>query len=174
MNINIKTERLFIRRFVLSDSKDYYEIFGNPAIAKYDDFSPITENEAEHDIEKIINAYRDETSEELEFAVEYTAEKKVTGVIHLEKKESFFIGYHFNEKYHGRGMAFESVSAFIDYLEANYGRKIKAIVDPANTPSIKLLGKLSFVFLDETTKADGSGKNIVEHIYERKKSAKEG
>jgi hypothetical protein len=30
-------------------------------------------------------------------------------------------------------MAFESVSAFIDYLEANYGRKIKAIVDLPTT-----------------------------------------
>ena len=165
--INIKTKRVLIRKLVKKDAEDYFQIFGNPAIAKYDDFSPITREEADKDIDDIIKTDC-RNSKEKEFAVELQAEKKIIGVLFLKIENSYIsIGYHFNEKYHGKGLATEAVKAFIDYLEKKYSKEIRAIVDPLNEQSIKLLKKLSFVFIKEkkTKKEDKS--IMTEYIYKR-------
>ena len=165
--INIKTERVLIRKLAEGDAEDYFQIFGSPAIAKFDDFSPITREEADENITDIIKAYCN-NSQEKEFGVELQAEKKIIGVLYLKDWDYYIsIGYHFNEKYHGKGFAAEAVKSFIGYLEKNYSKEIRAIVDPLNEPSIKLLKKLSFVFIEEkkTKKEDNS--IMTEYIYRR-------
>jgi len=167
--MQIKTERLIIRELAADDAQDYFEIFGNPAISKYDDFSPIKEDEAAENIAEILEEYKND-SDEKEYGVELEAEKKITGVLYLHREgDYFFIGYHFNEKYHGRGLAFEAVTAFISYLENSTGREVRGIVDPENKPSIKLLIKLSFEFLEEKKKETPDGKIITELIFRRKR-----
>ena len=53
------------------------------------------------------------------------------------------IGFAFLPEYNGYGYAFESAVAVMDFARSSLGlKKILAIVDPANQPSIRLLGKL--------------------------------
>ncbi|MCL2481682.1 MAG: GNAT family N-acetyltransferase [Spirochaetaceae bacterium] len=165
--INIKTERVLIRNLVKSDAEDYFQIFGNPVIAKYDDFSPITREEADENINDIIIAYCN-NGHEKEFGVELQAENKIIGVLYLKEEDSYFsTGYHFNEEYHGKGFATEAVKAFIDYLEKNYSKEIRAIVDPLNERSIELLKKLSFIFLEEKKTKKEDNTIMIEYIYKK-------
>ena len=165
--INIKTERVLIRNLTESDAEDYFQIFGNPVIAKYDDtFTTIKREEADGNISDIIKAYSSNKHEK-EFGVELLAEKKIIGVLYRKEEDGYFlIGYHFNEDYHGKGFATEAVKAYIDYLENIFSKEIRAIVDPLNESSIKLLKKLSFVFSEETKKKEG---NTIkrEYIYRK-------
>lgn len=166
-SIDIKTERILIRNLEKNDAESYFQIFGNPAIAKYDDFSPITREEADENIDDITEAYCNNGYEK-EFGAELKSEKKIIGVLYLKEEDNYFsIGYHFNEHYHGKGFATETVKAFIGYLEKNYSKEIRAIVDPLNEHSIKLLKNLSFVFFEEkkTKKEDNS--TMVEYIYKK-------
>lgn len=143
----INTERLKIRKFNLNDHTDYYEIFGNPVIAKFDDFEPITKEQAIVDVKCLIENYNNSNPEELEFAVELLVEKKVIGVMTIKfKEDGIYIGYHFNEKYHDKGFALEATQSFIPWLKKEYNKKIRAVTDPENVPSIKLLNKLGFHF----------------------------
>ncbi|MCL2295071.1 MAG: GNAT family N-acetyltransferase [Spirochaetes bacterium] len=167
MQINIKTERLIIRNLIPNDAEDYFQIFGNPLIAKYDDFSPITREEADENISDIIKAYSS-NSQEQEIGAELLEENKIVGVLYLKEENSYVLtGYHFNEKYHGKGLAAEAVKAFIDYLEKNQTKEIRAIVDPLNENSIKLLKKLSFVFVEEKKTKTENNVTREEYIYKK-------
>lgn len=167
--MDIETERLLIRKLEKKDASDYFEIFGNPEISKYDDFSPIQKTEAEQNIHDIIEAYKNEELEK-EFGVVLKSEEKIIGVLYLKlENDSWFTGYHFNEKYHGKGYAAEAVSAFLKDLENRSGRQIRAIVDPDNKPSIKLLEKLSFEFMEQKSR-EKNGKIINESFYRKNKN----
>lgn len=152
----IKTARLTIRKLGYADCRDYYEIFGNPTIARYDDFDPISEGETRANIEQIIDHYR-RNSPDLEFAVEWRDERKVVGVLALLiENDTVFIGFHFNEAYQGRGFATEAVTAFIPWLQKTYALPIKAVTDPQNQASIRLLGKLGFHLERKVVRRDGA------------------
>jgi len=165
--IKIKTERVSIRNIIKSDAEDYFEIFGNPVIAKYDDFLPMKREEVDENINDIIKAYCNHGHEK-EFGVELQEENKIIGVLYLKEEDSYFsIGYHFNEKYHGKGFAAEAVKALIDYIEKNYSKEIRAIVDPLNERSIELLKKLSFVFIEEKRTKKEDNTIMIEYIYKK-------
>ncbi len=170
--MQIKTERLLIRELEEKDARDYFEIFGNPAIARYDDYEPIRESDADENIADIIAGYRCDKPEK-EYGAELQEEGKIIGVLYQHAEEIyFFIGYHFNENYHGRGFAIEAVNAFVNHLESTSGREVRAIVDPENSPSIKLLGKLSFVFHEERKTEKEGGGFITELIYRKPRKGK--
>ena len=56
----------------------------------------------------------------------------------------------------GKGYANEAMQAALDWFEKSYGaRRVVCMIDPANTPSIKLAGKLGFAELRKATLPDG-------------------
>ena len=165
--VNIKTERLLIRKLLKNDAENYFQIFGNPLIAKYDDFAPITREEADKSIDDIIKAYSNNGPEK-ELGVELQSGKKIIGVLYLKEEDNYVsVGYHFNETYHGKGFALEAVRAFTDHLEKNQAKEIRAIVDPLNERSIKLLKKLSFIFIEEKKTEREDCSIMFEYIYKK-------
>lgn len=153
MNLNkihIETERLLIRNLLDSDQTAYYNIFGNPNIALYDDFSPITKEDAVQNINDIKANYVNGNHEQ-EFAVALLSQNNTIGVLYMRNETNrILIGYHFNEDYHGKGYAIEAVRAYINWISGNSSKKIEALVDHNNQPSLKLLKKLGFIFLEQT------------------------
>lgn len=144
--VNIPTERLLIRNLTASDYTAYFKIFGNPNIALYDDFLPITEEDAVQNITDIIANY-EANHHEQEFAVALVPENNTIGILYMcHEMARILIGYHFNENYQGKGYAIEAVKAFINWITDNYDQKIEALVDYQNLPSIKLLQKSGFQF----------------------------
>lgn len=144
--VHIPTERLLIRNITTSDHTAYFMIFGNPNIALYDDFLPITEKDAVQNVTDIIANY-EANYQEQEFAVALIPENTAIGILYMRHEMArILIGYHFNESYQGKGYAIEAVKAFINWISGNYDQKIEALVDYQNLPSIKLLQKTGFQF----------------------------
>jgi RimJ/RimL family protein N-acetyltransferase len=74
------------------------------------------------------------------------------------------VGYHFNEKFHGKGYALEAMTAFIFWLHKNTGREILAVTDTRNERSINLLLNIGFEFVRTISKII-EGRQVEEFLY---------
>jgi ribosomal-protein-alanine N-acetyltransferase len=146
------TFRLSLRKFTPSDARDYFQIFSNPNICKFDDFEPISLDKARSDVGRIVADYGTDASEN-EYAVELKSRRKVIGVLCAKQEQgAIYVGYHFNEKFHGKGYALEAMTAFIFWLHKNTGREILAVTDTRNERSINLLLNMGFEFVQAISK----------------------
>ncbi len=158
------TFRLCLRKFTSHDARDYFQIFSNPNICKFDDFDPITLDRARSDVGKIVAGYVTDAGEN-EYAVELKSRRKVIGVLFAKQEQgSIYVGYHFNEKFHGKGYALEAMTAFIFWLHKNTGREILAVTDTRNERSINLLLNIGFEFVRTITKII-EGRQVHEFLY---------
>jgi [ribosomal protein S5]-alanine N-acetyltransferase len=164
--MNLETERLFIRSIKPEDQADYFEIFSNPAIAKFDDF-PLTIDlaDAVNDMARIRENYATHSGDQ-EYAVVLKEESKLVGVLAYRIEDAFvYVGYHFNAAYHGRGYATEAMRAFLPWLIATERMEIRAAVDPQNHPSIKVLEKLGFQYIEmrnaHLSRGDGEDEELI-------------
>ena len=140
----LTTKRLYIRPLDTKDVADYFEIFGNPAISRYDDFAPITLEEAASGMAATIQNYQNPNQDQ-ELAVVETSSGKTIGILYFNPtQEPPTIGYHFNESRHGQGYASEALTAWVTWLEKNGYKTLKALVHPQNKASIRVLEKLGF------------------------------
>lgn len=167
----LSTERLEIRRYRLDDRQDYFEIFSNPNIAKYDEFEPIDLPTATENIKEILEWYKTDFHEQ-SFAVELKTEKKGIGCMYhkIDESGNIYIGYHFNEKYHGKGYAQEAVLAYVYWLLDQTSGNILAVCDAENESSIRLLQKCGFVFA-HSDRVISKGQMVTEHVYQFQKPA---
>jgi RimJ/RimL family protein N-acetyltransferase len=110
----------------------------------YDDFEPISAEDANRNIREIMENYTHDSNEH-EYGVELMETKTTIGILYMKEEETrTLIGYHFNEDFHGKGYAIEAVQNYISWIKSNSEKKIEALVDYKNLPSIKLLKKLGF------------------------------
>jgi len=158
----IITPRLKIRRLQLDDSDDYYSIFGDPEIAKYDDYTLVTPEEVKSIISEYIKTY-DKNPKEIEYGVELIGHDEVIGIINLNREgENLYIGFHFKKSFHGKGYAYEALEAVIKHL----GVELFAKVDPENIRSIALLEKVGFRYVKEVVLASGKKEKIYHFIFD--------
>lgn len=163
------TFRLCLRKFTPQDSRDYFQIFSNPNICKFDDFEPISLDKARSDVSKIVANYAAANhgvdGAEHEYAVELKSRRKVIGVLFAKHEQgSIYVGYHFNERFHGKGYALEAMTAFIFWLHKNTGKEILAVTDTRNERSINLLLNMGFEFVQTITKII-DGQQVNEFLY---------
>jgi len=152
----IITPRLKIRRLQLDDSNDYYSIFSDADIARYDDYTLVTPEEAKILISEYIKTY-DKNPEEIEYGVELTGHNEIIGIINLTREDKQrYIGFHFKKSFHGKGYAYEALEAVIKHLRV----KLFAKVDPENNRSIALLEKVGFQYVREETLVSGKKEKI--------------
>lgn len=153
--IRLETERLIIRNFVLNDWKDIAEIamkYEQSEYAKYD------HGPWPSDLEKY-KEIADWFAKGDDFvAVVLKSEIKLIGWIAKAKNEGkekeFNFGYIFDRDYHGKGYASESCKAVIKYIfEILQAEKIVTGTGKLNEPSNKLLKRLGFVLVGETTQS---------------------
>ncbi|HEX5055943.1 MAG TPA: GNAT family N-acetyltransferase [Gammaproteobacteria bacterium] len=163
------TFRLSLRKFTPHDARDYFQIFSNPNICKFDDFEPISLDKARSDVGRIVANYGAANymvdGSENEYAVELKNRRKVIGVLCARQEEgALYVGYHFNEKFHGKGYALEAMTAFIFWLHKNTGREILAVTDTRNERSINLLLNMGFEFVQTISKM-ADGEQVNEFLY---------
>jgi len=140
----LRTNRLIIRPIALGDQQDYFEIFGDSFISRYDDYQPISFDEAKTNIDDIIAGYASESLEQ-EYAVEELSSGKMIGVLYIHVEEATVsIGYHFNKEWHGHGVAIKALKSWIPLLVSCFNKQVRALVHPGNEPSKRLLAKLGF------------------------------
>jgi RimJ/RimL family protein N-acetyltransferase len=74
----------------------------------------------------------------------------ICGLLRRDQFPDADLGYAFLPEFWSQGFAYESASAVLDYGKRTLKLpKIIALVSPANSPSIKLLKKLGFTYLEQ-------------------------
>lgn len=153
----LTTARLCIRAFRLEDQPAYHAIFGDPVIARYDDFEPISDAEALVNLHEIQAGYAADHSEQ-EFAVERNGEVVGT-LVFVCRDGGCYVGYHFRQSVHGQGLATEAMRAFLGWLRRRH-LPLRAVCDPGNAASIRVLEKLGFV---QGARREANGKLELEY-----------
>ena len=99
----MKTNRLILRRYDMTDFQDLYEYLSDPGVVKFEPYKPMTRAEVEENL-----AWRISTDEMI--AVELKESHKMIGNIYLGKRDfdSLELGYVFNRAYWGKSYAYKS------------------------------------------------------------------
>ena len=155
----IETQRLLLRPFVEADAGDVYEYLKEPAVNCFACMKLHSMDEARSEMKKRAG----ET--EYYFAITLKENGKVIGEIDAypeageshsaenAARDTFSPCWMLNEKYQGKGYAFEAAHAFFDYLFREKGaRRIYAYTEDYNLSSQRLCEKLGMrregVFLE--------------------------
>lgn len=153
--MNIKTDRIIVRRFSIEDQKDIFEIVSDKDTC-YEDggYEPFKAMDEEFNqlMEKfLMDDYR--------YVIEVTQEHKVIGLVHLMEVDNrgvdcLEIGYVINKNYRRKGYAFEAVDSVINFcFEEADVEMITAGVFQGNVKSMNMLNKLNFIKEGITHKA---------------------
>jgi RimJ/RimL family protein N-acetyltransferase len=146
----LETPRLRIRTFTLDDAPFAYELVNDPAwIQNIGDRNVHSLDDARGYLERGPIAMYEKHGFSL-FAVvlkETGATIGMCGLIRREVLEDVDIGFAFLPAYRRKGYALESAEAVMEHAWGPLKlARVVAIVDPANTPSIRLLETLGFIF----------------------------
>lgn len=165
--MNLVLDRVIIRRFKESDQEDLYEYLSDEEVVRFEPYEIFSKKEAK---EEAIRRVGDDNF----YAVCLKESGKLIGNLYLGKSDfdTFELGYVFNREYQGKGYAFESGKALLDYAFSNLGaRRVIAMCSTKNTSSWKLLERLKMrreglLLQNVYFKTDDLGKPIGFDTYE--------
>ena len=147
---SINTERLTLRPFTLRDAEFILELVNEPSfIQNVGDRGVRTTSAAEQYLENgPISSYAKNGFGLLAVTLNETGQPiGMCGLIKREALEDVDIGYAFLPRFWLKGYAFKSAQAVMKYAKEVAGlKRVVAIVDPANVPSIRLLEKIGMTF----------------------------
>ena len=142
--MEIKTERLLIRKIVSGDwgsIKRIWDDFRTSKYAKYD----IPHKENDEDIRLQVKKWEDANKGEKHLFFAICLAEEVIGYIDFhDTGNGYDSGYCFHSDYHGKGYAKESYQALISHFSDMGVQRLTAGTAMNNTPSIKLLQSLGF------------------------------
>jgi RimJ/RimL family protein N-acetyltransferase len=146
----LETERLILRRVTVEDSGFILELLNDPSWLRFIGDKGVRTLDAARDyiLKSLVAMY-----ERLGFGL-YLTELKgegvpvgICGLIKRDSLEDVDIGFAFLPRFRGKGYAYESASAVIEYGKRIFGlNRMVAITSPDNYGSAKLLEKLGFNF----------------------------
>lgn len=145
----LETERLTLRQIEESDASEIFFLRSDPVVLKYLDRAPATS------IEEAIGHIRKSRADEalgdcVTWGLVPKGDSRVIGTIciwHIRKQHyRAEVGYVLRPEYHGRGYMNETMTAVLAYgFRKMKLHSMDAIVNPANTDSIRLLERHGFV-----------------------------
>lgn len=146
----IKTKRLTLRHFTLSDAEFLVKLLNEPSFTQnIGDRGVRTISDAEKYLENgPISSYAKNGFGLLAVTLNETSQTiGICGLIKRPSLEDVDIGYAFLQKYWSKGYALESSQAVINHAkEIVKLKRIGAIVDPSNERSIHVLEKIGMTF----------------------------
>jgi RimJ/RimL family protein N-acetyltransferase len=162
MNLNIETERLYIRALLITDVDFMYQLLNSNGWIQYIGDRNIHDiKAASHYIQNILN------NDKIYYNVFEIKDTKIpigiVTMLHRENQNYPDIGFAMLPQYEKRGYAFEAASKYLEELKNNQIGKIIAITKTDNQKSIALLIKLGMIF--EKTYTDN---NEVLNLYASK------
>lgn len=162
----IATQRLLIRPFEFEDWRTLRQIAKEFQASKYRYF----DHEIPTEIERIQSVARYCASTGMWFSVLLRGE--MIGYICLSGEGcSLDLGYGFHSSAHGKGYAFESITALLELLESTGAvRQFTAGTALENLPSVKLLTRLGFEKVSEETVCFYEGHPFLGGSFEKKTS----
>jgi len=163
-----ETERLVIRKWMLTDAADMFEYAADPEVGKYI-FPP--HKTIEDSIERINDVFRrygqadryTMPEDKIDFAIEHKSEQKVVGSISFSKYTersggTAEIGYALGAKYWGNGYMTEAVKGMLSFIKKQgIAKRIEARHDTENVASGKVMERAGMKF--EVIQKKPSGTN---------------
>ncbi|MCH4825391.1 GNAT family N-acetyltransferase [Planococcus halocryophilus] len=144
----IETDRLILREVVKEDAADMFRYLSDKDVMKHMGLKTFkTENEALDEIGWYQTIFTEATG--IRWGITLKEEGKVIGScgffnMHPEHSRTE-IGYELNKDYWSKGIASEALEAVIGYgFQYFQLERIEALVEPANSASLKLLDKNGF------------------------------
>lgn len=136
--LKFETQRLVLRNFATEDAKGLFEYTENPRV---NCFLSDKNSSFEEALQKVTKRSLDDAY----IAVALKESNELIGELFCMKEEpdTYSVGWHFNDKYEGKGYASESAQALLYYLFTEKdARRIYAYVEDDNVRSQKLLERL--------------------------------
>jgi RimJ/RimL family protein N-acetyltransferase len=150
----VETSRLILREFEREDYRKLFPILANPNVMKFSVSGCLTVAQTQEKVDSFIDSYRQYSFGK--WAVILREEKQLIGycgiaVEEIDGKKETELGYRLGDKYWGKGLATEAAKAALQYgldeLKLPY---IIAVVEPANTTSIRVIEKLGMEYKRQT------------------------
>ena len=143
--MKIRTDRLVIRNFRRKNAGELKEIAKDFNLSEYAVYDrPLPEND--EDVKAIAERFaRSKTA----FG-DYCAEQMIGYAVFHKVENGYDVGYCFHSSCHGKGYAYESLKALINYFADKY--KVNVFTAGSalkNIPSCRLLEKLGFQRVSE-------------------------
>tara|TARA_B100000809_G_scaffold155743_1_gene153040 strand:- start:9555 stop:10052 length:498 start_codon:yes stop_codon:yes gene_type:complete len=140
-----ETERLIVRKLILSDVDSFHEMQSNPNVMQFADGEVKTFDENALELLDLIKKYTLENNDFWIYAIERKLDPKFIGTLALVKDViDDEIGYRFLEKYWNHGYGFEICEATVEYCKKIGVKKLVGYVVDENVASVKILEKLNF------------------------------
>lgn len=142
--MQLESERLIIRDFVMEDWESVHIYASDEQVTKYMEWGPNTERVTKGFIAEMIQVQRDEPRHDYEFAVVLKETGALIGGCGIRRDQSNGeIGYCFNPDYAGKGYATEAAKALLKFGFSNLGlHRIFAKCRPQNIHSANLMKRL--------------------------------
>ena len=143
----LETERLYLRQYREEDIDSLHAIFSDPETMAYYP-APFSLEQTQNWVKKNQQRYKEDGFGLWGICLKETNE--LIGDCGLVKqivdgKTEIEIGYHINKKYWSKGFASEAAKACKEYGFNELGfKKLISIIDPRNTPSIRVAEKIGF------------------------------
>jgi [ribosomal protein S5]-alanine N-acetyltransferase len=159
----LETERLILRMLTVRDSEFILELLNDPSWLQFiGDRGVRTVDDARNYILQNLVTLYDRLGFGL-YLTELKGEDVPIGICGLVKRDSLAdveIGFALLPKFRGKGYAYESASAVMEYGKRTFGlNRIVAIAAPDNDASVKLLEKLGFRF-ESIVKLSDDGESV--------------
>ncbi len=141
----LRTPRLFLRRFRESDVEAFARYRSDPAVARYQGWdAPYPLEQAREFVTTMATAQADVPGDWLQIAVARAGDGSLVGDCALapqaHEARTVEIGFTIAPEHQGRGYAREAVSLLLRYLFGQLGKhRVTASCDPRNAPSVRVL-----------------------------------
>lgn len=161
----IKTERLLIRPFSISDAEDAFEWRSDPEVNRFMPY-PCDDN-----VEELRQRIEEWIADNDKYAIVLKETDKVIGDISLEwseKDKAYEIGYNINRSFWRKGYATEAVRGLLDWAYNERGiRDFTAFYAKDNVASGRVLEKCGFVQEYTGQYSRENGKIVFEALFVR-------
>ncbi len=164
----IVTDRVVLRNFAEKDAAGLLEYTASPRVNCF------LENKLDT-VEEALAEVRKRSGDDSQIAVALKDSDELIGELFQMKEEpdTFSVGWHFNTRYEGQGLARESAEALLEYLFTEQeARRVYAYAEDDNFRSQKLCEKLGMrqegcmkEFVSFTKNEDGTPKYENTFLY---------
>jgi [ribosomal protein S5]-alanine N-acetyltransferase len=145
LTVPVRTARLNLREFVLSDLEAVHAYSSDPRVTRYLFFGPRDPDSTAEYLEELLASQQERPRTRFELAVEEIASGRVIGACDLSLIESHVVdlGYMLRVEDWGKGLATEIAMALVDaaFFDLRAERVIST-VDVNNAASIRVLEKI--------------------------------
>lgn len=150
----IETQRLILREFQQEDTQELSFILANPKVMKFSPTGILSLIQTQEKVDSFISSY--EKYGFGKWAVVLKEGRELIGycgiaVEKIDGKDEREIGYRFDSKFWGKGLATEAALAALHYGFAKFKFPyILGIVERSNAASVRVLEKLAMKYERET------------------------